>query len=206
MAEKISFPGKELVLATRNEDKIREIKEILKNLNLRILTYRDFPSFPRVKEDGKTLEENALKKAREVARVCGKVSLADDSGLEVEALEGKPGIFSSRFAGEGCTYEDNTRKLLKLMEKISPEKRGATFRCVICISDPEGKCILLEGKCKGKITLKPRGKGGFGYDPVFLPQGQRLTFAEMSPEEKNRISHRARALKKAKEILKNILL
>jgi len=194
----------ELVVATRNKDKVREIKELLSDLKVRVLTYEDFPNFPSVVEDGKSLKENALKKARAIAKFTGKLTLADDSGLEVEALGAAPGVFSSRFAGENATYEDNNQKLLSLLKGVPPEKRGAAFRCVIAIIDPEGREVVVEGVCRGRITEKPRGKGGFGYDPVFEPEGSERTFAQMSLEEKNRISHRAKALKKAKEVLRKL--
>lgn len=191
----------ELVLATRNQDKIREIKEVLADLKVKILTYENFPDFPEVREDGDTLRDNALKKARAVARFTGKVALADDSGLEVKALGGAPGVFSSRFAGEDASYEDNNCKLLSLLKGVPPEKREATFRCVIAISDPQEREKIVEGVCGGKIVEKNEGKEGFGYDPIFKPEGFTRTFAQMSLEEKNQISHRAKALKKAKEAL-----
>ena len=191
----------EVVLATRNVDKINEIKDMLKNLRLKILTFKDFPNLPYVKEEGNTLEENALLKARCVSHFTDKVALADDSGLEVEALEGAPGVFSSRFAGPGATYEDNNRKLLSSLRDIPDEKRKALFRCVVALVDPRGKERIVEGVCKGKIILEARGKNGFGYDPLFQPEGSDKTFAEISPKEKNQISHRAKALLKAKMIL-----
>ncbi len=198
----------ELVLATRNPDKIREIKKILGDLGIEILTFEDFPQFPKIKEDGSTLRENALLKAKEATKFTGKLSLADDSGLEVEWLGGAPGIYSSRFAGENASYEDNNRKLLSLLKNVPEPKRKATFRCVIAICRPVGSRIkdkLVEGVCQGKITTHPRGKAGFGYDPVFQPEGLDKTFAEIPLEEKNKISHRARALNKAREILQQII-
>jgi len=192
----------EVVLATKNLDKIKEIKEILKDLKIKVFTLKDFPNFPLVEEDKDTLEGNALKKARTIAKFTGKIALADDSGLEVEALKGAPGVFSSRFAGEDATYEDNNRKLLSLLKGIPPERREAAFRCVIAISDPQGNEKVVEGICKGKITEGNKGDNGFGYDPIFQPEGLTKTFAQMSPEEKNQISHRAKALKKVKEVLR----
>ncbi|MBC7189712.1 XTP/dITP diphosphatase, partial [Candidatus Aerophobetes bacterium] len=191
----------EIVLATRNSDKIREIKDAFKGTGFKFLTFSDFPSFPSPEEKGKTLRENALIKAEEVAGFTGKIALADDSGLEVDALGGAPGVYSSRFAGENASYEDNNRKLLSLLKGIPEEKRGATFRCVIALAKPDKKKITVEGVCRGRITEHPRGEGGFGYDPVFIPEGYSRTFAEISLEEKNRISHRARALRKAREVL-----
>jgi len=195
----------ELVLATRNEDKIREIREALKGLDLKILTFKDFPHFPTVEEKGKTLKENALLKARTVAKVVGKLSLADDSGIEVEALDGAPGVFSSRFAGENVSYEDNNRKLLLLLKDVPEEKRKALFRCVMVLATPEGKELIVEGICPGKITKEPRGKEGFGYDPVFQPKGLDKTFAELSLQEKNKISHRAIALREIRKKIEKMV-
>ncbi|MEA1964658.1 MAG: RdgB/HAM1 family non-canonical purine NTP pyrophosphatase [Candidatus Aerophobetes bacterium] len=206
----------ELVLATRNIDKIREIRDLLSDLKInpvrcllsngvKLLTFKDFSTFPPSIEDKRTLRGNALKKAETIAKFTGKIALADDSGLEVEALGGTPGVFSSRFAGKGASYEDNNRKLLSLLKGVDSEKRKAVFRCVIAIVDPYGGEKLVEGVCRGKITLKKRGNNGFGYDPIFLPGKFNKTFGEMSAEEKNRISHRAKALKKVKFILEERL-
>ncbi len=191
----------EVVLATRNVDKIDEIKDILKDVRLKILTFKDFPNFPYVKEVGSTLKENALLKARSISRFTKKITLADDSGLEVKALKGAPGVFSSRFAGPGAKYEDNNRKLFFSLRGVPDEKRGALFRCVVVLIDPQGKEEVVEGICKGKIISEMRGEAGFGYDPLFQPEGFDKTFAELSPKEKNQISHRAKALFKAKMIL-----
>lgn len=195
----------ELVLATRNEDKIREIKQILEELNVRILTFKDFPNFPTVEETGTTLEANAFLKARAVSKVTGKVSLADDSGLEVEALNGAPGIYSSCFAGENVSYEDNNRKLLSLLRETPDERRNAAFRCVMALVTPEGKKIAVEGVCPGMITREPLGDDGFGYDPVFRPVGYNKTFAQIPLQEKNKVSHRARALRKIREIIEEFV-
>jgi len=195
----------ELVLATRNSDKIREIEKALKNLPIKILTFKDFSNFPYVEESGKSLKENALLKAKAIAKFTGKLSLADDSGLEVEYLKGAPGVYSSRFAGENASYEDNNRKLLSLLKDVPYDKRGALFRCVMAFAKPEGKYFIVEGACPGKIVFSPRGRGGFGYDPIFQPEGYKRTFAQLSLEEKNRISHRAKALFKAREILEKLI-
>ncbi len=191
----------ELVLATRNRDKVREIKQILKNLKTRIFTFRDFSSFPQVVEDKYTLRGNALTKAWTVARFSKKLALADDSGLEVEALQGAPGVFSSRFAGEGASYEDNNKKILSLLEGVPPHRRKARFRCVLAISNAYGRRKVVEGICEGRITEEIKGGRGFGYDPIFQPLGYNETFAEMSPRLKNEISHRGTALKKARAVL-----
>jgi len=194
----------EVVLATRNTDKIREIKKVLEELPLKILTFRDFANLPSPKEDGTTLRENALIKARAMVKATGKLCLADDSGLEVEALGGAPGVYSSRFAGKDASYEDNNRKLLSLLKDVPEDKRGAVFRCVMALASPKGKEITVEGVCPGKITTSPRGKEGFGYDPLFEPQGLGKTFAEIPLSEKNRISHRAKALAKVKEVFEEL--
>ena len=195
---------KEIVLGTRNPDKIREMKEALRNISLRILTFYEFPPMHEIEENGKTLEENALLKAESWAKFTNKWALSDDTGLEVEFLGGKPGVFSSRFAGKNATYEDNWRKLLKLMEGVAWEKRKAKFRCVIAIVSPQGEKHIVEGVTEGYITYEPKGKKGFGYDPVFYVPEREKTFAEMSLREKERFSHRGKALKKAKEIISNL--
>lgn len=192
----------ELVLATKNEDKIREIKEALRNLPIRILTFKDFPKLPPLVEDKVTLYGNAQVKARTVAKFTHKIALADDTGLEVEDLGGAPGVFSSRFAGEEASYEENNRKLLSLLRKVPLERRRATFRCVMVISNGGKREKAVEGTCQGRIVRRMRGKAGFGYDPLFEPQGYNRTFAQLSLKEKNRISHRGKALEKAKKILK----
>lgn len=191
----------EVVIATRNLDKIKEIKEILKDIKIKIFTFHNFPGFPEIRE-GNNLKDNALLKARTIAKFTGKIALADDSGLEVTALKGAPGAFSSRFAGENASYEDNNRRLLSLLEKVPLKKRNAVFRCVMAITDPQGREEVVEGICEGRIVENPRGFQGFGYDPLFQPKGFKKTFAQMSLKEKNQISHRAKALKKAKLVLK----
>lgn len=194
----------EIVLATRNRDKVREIKKILNGINARFLSLDDFPGCPKVVEDGETLEANAKKKALVVSQYTKKFSLAEDTGLEVEALSGAPGIHSARFAGDNCTYEDNNKKLLKLMEKLSLGERRARFRCVAALARPEGGVVTCEGVCEGMIAFEMKGKSGFGYDPLFLLPEYSKTFAELGEELKNRISHRARALGKIKEIIDNL--
>jgi non-canonical purine NTP pyrophosphatase (RdgB/HAM1 family)/dephospho-CoA kinase len=191
----------ELVLATRNEDKIREIKEALRDSSIRILTFKDFPKFPLLVEDKDTLNGNAKVKARGVAKFTHKIALADDTGLEVEALGRAPGVLSSRFAGEGASYKDNNKKLLSLLKKVPLRKRRATFRCVMVISDGARRETTVEGTCQGRIVRRRRGRAGFGYDPLFQPQGYERTFAELSLKEKNLISHRGKALEKVKKIL-----
>ncbi|MFQ6008604.1 MAG: XTP/dITP diphosphatase [Candidatus Zixiibacteriota bacterium] len=191
----------QLVLATNNEDKIREIKHLLDDLPVTILTRNDFLEFPDIEETGQTLEENAVLKAREIADFCDLPALADDSGLEVDALNGEPGVYSSRYAGEDATYADNNRKLLEQLKGVSEEKRTARFRCVIAIDWADGTTDTVEGVAEGYIAEDIAGNEGFGYDPVFFypPKGKR--FSEMTLEEKNLVSHRGQALQKVRDVI-----
>jgi XTP/dITP diphosphohydrolase len=207
-----------IVLATNNKHKIEEIKNILSDPKFEILTLNEFPDFPRVEETGKTLEENAILKAEAVyrfaslttsqvttrtgARLGKLIVLADDSGLEVDALNGAPGVFSSRFAGDQCSYKDNNVKLLSLMENIPWEKRGATFVCVVAIAKDLEDIQTVRGEVRGIITYKEEGEKGFGYDPVFYLPELGKTFAQLSFVEKNKRSHRAKAFQKAKELIR----
>jgi len=190
-----------IVLASRNKKKIEELIRILKDINIELLSISDFPYLEEVEEDGKTFEENALKKARYVSQQTGLPALSDDSGLEVEALNGAPGVRSARYAGENATDEENIMKLLKEMRGIPDERRKARFVCCIALVFPDGQEYLFWGYVNGKITLEPRGNKGFGYDPVFIPEGYNSTFAEMEPNVKDKLSHRREALDKLKEFL-----
>lgn len=193
-----------IILATRNKHKIIEIKNVLSDLKLEILTLDCFPEIPEVIEDGETIEENAQKKARSVYAATGILCLADDTGLEVDFLKGKPGVFSSRYASPTATYEMNNTKLLHDLSGVPYEKRTAKFRCVMAVVD-NGKLKLLEGVCQGYILVEIRGTQGFGYDPLFYVPQYRKTFAELSLEEKNKISHRGQALQQVRNYLKNLL-
>jgi XTP/dITP diphosphohydrolase len=184
-----------LVIATRNAHKLAEIREIFDFQTLEVLSAFDFTDIPDVVEDGETLEANAIKKAVEIAKATGCWALADDSGLAVTALAGAPGVYSARYAGEHCSYEDNNVKLLQ--ELAGKMDRTARFRTAICLSDPGGIFQTVEGACLGVIIEELRGTNGFGYDPLFVPDDYSETFAELDSEVKNRISHRARALQKA---------
>ena len=195
----------EVVIATRNSGKLREIREILAPLGLKILSLRDFPEIPEILEDGRTFAQNAVKKATVAARRTGRVAIADDSGLVVDALNGRPGVFSSRYAGENATDADRYQKLLKEMAHVPKGRRGAAFLCTLAVASPEGKAEFVEGECRGEIAPSPRGAQGFGYDPVFFIPGLEKTMAEVEPEVKNRISHRARALEKLKQLLPKFL-
>ncbi len=194
---------KKLVIATQNRNKFKEMKEALTGIPWDILPAFDFPNVPDVLEDGLTLEENSLKKAREIALFTGLTSLADDTGLFVEALGGQPGIYAARFAGENCTYEDNVKKLLKLLVSTPDDRRNAYFKTVITLFSPNDSFDQVIGEVEGSIIREPRGNSGFGYDPIFLPSGYYKVFAEMSLEEKNWISHRGKAAQKAKELLEH---
>jgi XTP/dITP diphosphohydrolase len=195
--------GKEVVIATRNLKKLEEIKKILSPLSLNLLSLKDFSNIPELLEEGKTFAQNAMSKAQTTARLTGRLAIADDSGLTVKALRGRPGVFSSRYAGEGSTDRDRIRKLLCEMADVPAGERQAAFVCVIAVALPEGKIETVEGNCEGQITFHPRGNYGFGYDPVFLLPEFGKTMAELEPAEKNRISHRAKALEKLKTILPN---
>ena len=185
-----------LVIATRNKHKLEEIRAIFSLGALDLVSALDFPEIPDVVEDGLTFEDNAAKKAATLARATGCWALADDSGLEVDALDGRPGVYSARYAGEPADYAANNRKLLAELQGQS--NRKAHFRCVVALADPSGKTRVVQGRCDGVIVDRPRGRAGFGYDPLFVPDGYAETFAEVSSELKNRISHRARALAEAK--------
>ena len=193
-----------ILISTKNKDKVREIAQKLTGLNLEVKSLLDFPEIPDVVEDGDTLEQNALKKVRAGHKATGLLTIADDTGLEVEALDGAPGVYSSRYAGEDATYADNRRKLLETMKNVSADKRKAAFRTVVAIIGT-GIEEIVEGRCGGIITSEERGRGGFGYDPVFLIPDKNLTFAEMSLKDKNKISHRGIAVGKAVEVIKKYL-
>jgi XTP/dITP diphosphohydrolase len=184
----------QLLLATRNKDKIKEIRQALADLPLTILTCDDFLDFPDIEETGATLEENAILKAKGIYQHSGFPSLADDSGLEVDYLKGAPGVYSSRFAGPGCTYDDNNRKLLQELKGVPAEKRTARFRTVIAIAWSISDIDVVEGRVEGVIAAEKAGNSGFGYDPVFYYPPVAKTFAQMTLEEKNAVSHRGRAL------------
>jgi len=192
---------RKIVLATKNEGKIREMKMALSELPIEILTLKDFPSLLEVEEDGKDFFTNAYKKARTIADFTGLPAIADDSGLLVDSLGGLPGARSARFAGEKATDEDNIQKLLKELEHVPDDKRGARFYCVIVYCEPGGQYVNFEGKWEGVISRDKKGKEGFGYDPVFFLPERGCTVAELAPEEKNKYSHRGQAL----EALKNYL-
>lgn len=193
---------RQIVLATRNRDKVREMQEMLAALPITLLTLDDFPHAPEVVEDGNTLDANARKKAVMIHQHTGLPALADDTGLFVHALNGAPGVYSSRYAGEAASYQDNVQKLLTVMSGLPVSEREAEFRCVIAFA-VDGEVHFITGVCSGRIGFAPKGAGQFGYDPIFIATQTERTFAEMTLEEKNVVSHRGRALAAFQRFLTN---
>ncbi len=195
----------ELVLATNNRHKAAELQALLSDVGVRIRTLAEFPDAPEVVEDGTTCEANAIKKATAIANHTGLPAMADDTGLMVEALGGRPGVYAARYAGEQATYEDNCRKLLGELQGVPVAKRGARFVTVVAfVPRPGVQAQVVEGALDGVIAEQPAGTYGFGYDPVFVVPELGKTLAQLTSEEKNRISHRARALAKVREILQTM--
>ncbi len=194
-----------LLVASRNRDKIAELRHALRDLDLEITSALEWPGVPEVEETGATLEENALLKARAVHRATGEAALADDTGLEVDALNGAPGVASARFAGPEQSYARNLDKLLGLMQAVPLSQRTARFRTVAALRLPDGREWVLEGVCEGTILPQRRGTSGFGYDPVFFVPALGKTFAELTLDEKNEISHRGRAMRKVRDLLASLL-
>jgi XTP/dITP diphosphohydrolase len=192
---------KELVVATGNKGKLREFGELLKGVVETILSPADFPGFPEVEEDGDTFEANAIKKAMSAAVFTGKPVLADDSGISVDYLGGRPGVYSARYAGEGAADADNNALLLQELAGVPAGQRGAAFHCVIALCHPDGSCQTFDGSLPGVILEEPRGAGGFGYDPLFLVPEYGQTFSELPLDIKNAISHRGRAMQQLKAAL-----
>jgi XTP/dITP diphosphohydrolase len=199
-----------LVIATRNPGKIRELKAILRDSGVTLLSLADFPHLPEIPEEGATFGENAAAKAMAVARLTGQPALADDSGLMVDALQGAPGVFSARYAQDRTaprppTDADNWGKLLEELKEVPWGERGARFVCELALATPDGSLRRARGECAGVIALEPRGETGFGYDPVFWVPEYAATMAQLGPEIKNKISHRAKALAAFKEVLRSWL-
>ena len=190
-----------VVIATHNKDKLKELKKGFSTLTIDLVDLFSFPEVGEIIEDGKTLKENALIKAKAVYHITGFPAIADDTGLEVDALGGKPGVFTARFAGENCSYSDNVNKMLKVMKNIKKSERGAIFKTVMAFYDGKEE-LFAEGFVKGIITENKKGLAGFGYDPIFYVQEKNKTFAEMTLEEKNIISHRGKAIFALKEKLR----
>ena len=192
---------RELLVASGNKGKLREFGELLQGVVETILSPADFPGLPEVAEDGETFEANAVKKARSAAIFTGRPVLADDSGLCVDYLDGRPGVYSARFAGEGASDADNNALLLRELAAVPSGRRGAAFHCVIALCQPDGSCQTFDGMLAGEILEAPRGAGGFGYDPLFLVPEYGQTFSELPIEIKNAISHRGRAMQQLKAAL-----
>ena len=196
---------KKLVLATGNRNKVSEIRVLLQGLPFAILTLEDYKGLVMPEEDQPTFAGNAAKKAEAVARQSGETALADDSGLEVDALDGRPGVRSARYAGEEGNYAANNRLLLEELAGIPSTRRGARFVCAIAVAIPGEQTHIIEESCPGRIAESPQGEGGFGYDPLFIYDPAGVTFAEMTAEEKNAVSHRGRALRRARGLLEKLL-
>jgi len=194
-----------LVLATRNRGKVRELEALLDGLAVRVRTLDDYPHVPVLTEDGQTFAENAIGKAAAVARLTGEIALADDSGLEVDALGGAPGVASATFLGPAATDDDRNQWVLSRLRGLDPGLRTARYRAVIAVALPDGSVRTFEGTCEGQIAQEPRGHHGFGYDPIFFVPAYGRTMAELPPEIKNRISHRARALAAARPYLVEVI-
>jgi len=198
-----------LLLATRNEGKRRELAALLEGLDVQVLSLREVGDVPEVVEDGATFADNAIKKAREVAAATGLPTLADDSGLEVDALGGAPGVYSARYAGEGASDAANNEKVLAALHGVPAAERGARYRVVLALHDPSGPLgatpHLEHGVCEGRIREVPAGQGGFGYDPLFEPVGFDCTMAELDATRKNRISHRGQAMALLRRFLESYL-
>lgn len=190
-----------IVVATRNSGKVREIENELADLNIEFLSLSEFPEIPEISETGSTFSENAKLKAGQVAEATGLPAIADDSGLEVDALNGRPGVVSARFAGDGASDDDNNRKLLEEMKGVPESERTARFRCVIAFAEPGGEIETVEGSCEGLILTEPRGDQGFGYDPLFYCPPLGKTFSEIDVKTKLSESHRGTALKKLRKLL-----
>ena len=192
-----------IIAATQNLHKLTEMKAILKPFGMDILSQRDAGlEAIDIEETGSTFEENSAIKATAICRMTGECAIADDSGLAVDALDGAPGVYSARYAGADASDEDNNAKLLAALQNVEASGRTGKYVSVITLAYPDGRMLVARGECLGTLLFAPRGEGGFGYDPLFIPDGTTKTFAEMTAEEKNKISHRAKALAELRELLK----
>lgn len=190
-----------IIFATGNENKLREIRQITENMGIEIVSMKDAGYYTEVEETGTTFEENAYLKASAIAKKCNLPTLADDSGLEIDYLNKEPGIYSSRFMGEDTPHSVKNAELLRRMEGVPDEKRTARFVCAICFVRPDGSSETVKATMEGRVAYKSAGKNGFGYDPIFFLPERGCTSAELSPEEKNKISHRGKALRMMRDIL-----
>jgi XTP/dITP diphosphohydrolase len=193
--------SKKLVVATQNKKKLEEIQEILKEFDLKISSLADYPRPPRIVENGKTFKENAVKKALKIARFTGELTLGEDSGLCVRALDGAPGVHSARYSGRDKNDGKNNNKLLKALEGLPIKKRSAYYACAVALADKNGLIKVVEGRCRGRIAFIPQGSFGFGYDPLFIIPKYKKTFAQLGGAVKHKMSHRFLALVKTKKIL-----
>ncbi|MED4203149.1 XTP/dITP diphosphatase [Neobacillus mesonae] len=196
---------KEVIIATKNPGKAREFEHIFSPRGIAVKTLLDFPEFPEVEETGTTFEENAILKAEAVSQALNKMVIGDDSGLMIDALEGRPGIYSARYAGEPKNDENNIDKVLSELTGVPAEKRTARFYCALAVAVPGQETFTVSGTCEGRILEERRGTNGFGYDPVFFVPEKGVAMAELSSDEKNKISHRANALMKLDEMLDSLL-
>ena len=194
-----------VILATRNPGKVREIVAIYAPLELELRPLADYSEIPQMREEGTTYADNAAAKARAAALRVGLVALADDSGIEVDALGGAPGVHSARFLGASASDSERNARILFLLEGVPKERRTARYRAAVAVARPDGTVRVFDGVCEGQVAVAPRGTAGFGYDPIFMPEGAQQTIAEIPLEVKNRISHRARALRAAESYLREIL-
>ncbi|MFY9286095.1 MAG: XTP/dITP diphosphatase [Tissierellaceae bacterium] len=197
--------SRKLILSTNNRHKVEEIKNILKGLPIEVLSKQDVGLDFEVDEDGQTLEENSLKKAQALAARVDYMVMADDSGLFVDALDGAPGVYSSRYAGEEGNDENNNLRLLEELKDVPLEERGARFITVMSLITEDKEVFTIKGECKGHIGFEARGSKGFGYDPLFIPEGYSKTFAELGEDVKNKISHRAKALEGVQDLIRDLL-
>lgn len=193
--------SKKLVVATENRKKLEEIKDILKDLDFKIVSLADYPGFPRIVENGKTFKENAVKKAFKIAKFTGELTMGEDSGLCVKALNGAPGVRSARYSGRDKNDDKNNRKLLKALEGLPIKKRSAYYACAVALADKKGLIKVVEGRCRGRIAFIPEGSFGFGYDPIFLIPKYKKTFAQLGGAVKHKMSHRFLALVKTRKVL-----
>jgi XTP/dITP diphosphohydrolase len=190
-----------IVFATKNEGKVKEIREMFEGMNIDLISLNHYNHVPEISEDGKSFFENAFKKAKIVSEFIGETVLADDSGLQVDILNGEPGIYSARYAGDEATDEENNNKLLAKLKDVPEQKRSASFFCSLVLYKKDGNYDAFEGRWEGKIIDERRGENGFGYDPIFFVPELKLTAAELPPAIKNKVSHRGKAFAKLKKIL-----
>ena len=190
---------KELVIATKNQGKLREIRDLLKDFDLKITSLADYPDAPEIVEDGDSFSANALIKAKVIAEFTGQLTMGEDSGLEVDALDGAPGIYSARFSGDDATDEKNNTKLIQSLQGVPTEKRTARYQCYAALVDGSETLDIVNGSCEGVIAEEARGSNGFGYDPYFLIPEYKQTFGELDPSIKAKISHRAKAMAKFRD-------